>query len=159
MLPGSKLFPVEEIIPLVFGFSLKTISHVRANKHPGTCSFVLCINKYWKNPHYFDVQTWKNKLKCTFNVLIHQVTPLKMSWDSIMTAFQSFQSLYSVSRLCSQSRRCGWYGREAIALFSPKGRVWGLQAEAAFLFSQVFLLQQMRHPVCFFCLIALNGLQ
>lgn len=126
MLPGSKLFPVEEIIPLVFGFSLKTISHVRANKHPGTCSFVLCINKYWKNPHYFDVQTWKNKLKCTFNVLIHQVTPLKMSWDSIMTAFQSFQSLYSVSRLCSQSRRCGWYGREAIALFSPKGRVWGL---------------------------------
>lgn len=59
LLPGSKLFPAEEIIPLVFGYSLKTISHVQANKHPGTCSFMLCIETYWKNPHYF----WRAKVE------------------------------------------------------------------------------------------------
>lgn len=86
--------------------------------------------------------------KKAFNVLIHQVSPLIISLLYLLTSIctSSFQSLYSVSWLCSRSRQCSWYGREATALFSPQREsVRSTQAGAAFLLSVVSLFDEAGH--------------
>lgn len=105
-------------------------------KHPGTwmCSELDMRNILRKSPHHAVLRKKrreKKKRQCSFNALIHQVAPLRMSWDSIVAAFQYFQSLYSASRLCSRSRQNAWWEGGRRFVRSQRGSVRSARAEAA----------------------------
>lgn len=77
--------------------------------HDSLCFAALLQKYFWRKVGIIlFLQEWGSKLKYAFNVLIHQVTLFKMSWDSIKSRYLHLdfilQSLYSASWLCSQSR-------------------------------------------------------
>lgn len=131
---SSQLFPVEEIVreDIVWKWfhmfkQINILAHV-----PWRFAWK---NTLRNNPHYFIVQKWWSKLKCTFNAVIHQVALLK----NAKRLHYSCLPVLPVSLLCFpimspvQAMRLMWeWGHSFI---QPWGRsVRAAQAGAASLF-------------------------
>lgn len=133
---------------VLWGYSLKTTLHIQTSWLAQECLF--CINKYFKK--IIPIILGKLKPKCSFNVLIYHVALLKMSWDSIIAADFHLDPVLPVSLFCFlymfpvQAMQLIWEGGHSFVQ-SQRESVKSTLAEAAFLLSQVSLLQLMRQPL------------